>query len=1584
MRNKFKLYGLVSIAAAAVAAIAITTSSLSEGLLTRPSADDSYTLTLNGDNKYVAGQDNPDIWTDSHKATVSFSYSNCQVYASGHATLNNGGTIENTQQITSITSFRVVYNGTGRIHIQTSFDGSLFGEYFELNSGSELALNSQPYYIRMKAVGVVNLESAKYTYACVEHEFSHTDTTTYEQVQSASELKSGDEVYIVGQLTRSATTGIAADDTLKSTYYLYYSNATMSDGLLTNASSLKKWTITGSTGAWKLYGNSSKKYLQGYKSGSYYDLDLVSSSTEEGTSWEITNNDAGTGFDVKTSYSGNDVFLEYHSAKSRWSAYSASATDYVINFYKKVVTANATAVPVDIVDFSIADNGSYTTASVYNNDKALVVTAQYSDGTSKTITTGFNVVVKNPSGNVVNTANEFGTEGTYTVEVTIPGVGTKSVSIGVGFNLVIESISISMDQTTFTTDDSVSGSLTSHLTGSIVFNDVSQNVTNGNYGDLTAKGLLPVLTYNSSSHSTDGKFNDAGTFYLKLTNGVINSNTVELTVNAISVNSLTMSPKTLNLVVGNGTGLLTATISPENATNKSVTWTSSNESVATVANGVVTPVSTGTATITATSQGNSSATDTCTVKVTAPATPVWELATSISEGNHVVFACNTKGVTATNISSQVMGKVSSTFSDDAYNKITSLGSDTIEFTVGTSNGHYTFTSSKGTLGATAVKKLAWDSGTTTWDVSFSGGDAEIVNTNSSYGQLYYNASSPRFTTYASAQTAIQIYKNTAAAAPTYPTEIASFTADKTNIAVNEEVNTTIVLNPISPSVRNIAYSSSDSTVASVSSLGVIKGEKASANPVRITATVEAEEGSLSAYVDVTVSTVAVTGVTLSSNSETINVGNTVDLTATITPSNASNQNVTWTTSDANVATVSGGTVTGVGAGTATITVTTSDGGFSATCTVKVNAVTVPTKITSTSGLNVGDQVVLVCEDASGELTSISGIGQYTSYSTNPAGTYPLTICEGSSSGSYAFKTEGNEYVAWSSGNSLTTSSSISSSSSWTVTFSSGDAVIKNVSDTSRQIWWNKSSPRFCAYAVSSAGSSYYAVQLYSVAPATPINPDGIEVTPESVEIMPGKSKQLTATLTPAGVNQNKGINWTSDNAKVEVDSTGKVTVDSSATVGTTATITATTVYNSYTDTCTVTVVESTNDAWTIMIYLCGADLESGQQVDNNGNVTGYNEEDGGQATLNLSEILSVSLPDDVNVILETGGTHYWYNDYGMDASKLQRWHVSNKKLVLDENVCNASNAKMATQDTFQSFIEWGLTSYPADRTGVILWDHGNGMQGCISDEYVSGWDLLLESEVKAALDSAFAKPAINMTGQKLEWIGYDCCLMAMQDIASINADYFNYMLASQESEPGGGWDYGPFMQSLADNSSISTYNLLKNICDAYTQKCADTYYSYYQQGYNYYKDDYNNATLSVLDLSKMNAYVTAWEDMVSNINFLDSSVFANVLSIVEDNNVMRFGCSDGSETWTVGCFDAYMLLQQINSTYSNSGAQTAMTKYNDVVVYKVVGKTYSGRSYGLSGFIANADSTTSKSEYTTNDTKFTNWRLSNINNGTWY
>ena len=129
----------------------------------------------------------------------------------------------------------------------------------------------------------------------------------------------------------------------------------------------------------------------------------------------------------------------------------------------------------------------------------------------------------------------------------------------------------------------------------------------------------------------------------------------------------------------------------------------------------------------------------------------WDLvsnASSLNAGDVLVMACSSKGFTAGNISSQIMASVESTFSDDK-NQITSLGSETVELTLGGSAGAWTLSSTSGKLGATAVKKLAWGSGTTTWSISISGGDATIQNTTESYGRFLYNVNNPRFTTYAS-------------------------------------------------------------------------------------------------------------------------------------------------------------------------------------------------------------------------------------------------------------------------------------------------------------------------------------------------------------------------------------------------------------------------------------------------------------------------------------------------------------------------------------------------------------------------------------------------------------------------------------------------------------------------------------------------------------------------------------------------------------------------------------------------------------------------------------------------------------------
>ena len=118
---------------------------------------------------------------------------------------------------------------------------------------------------------------------------------------------------------------------------------------------------------------------------------------------------------------------------------------------------------------------------------------------------------------------------------------------------------------------------------------------------------------------------------------------------------------------------------------------------------------------------------------------------------------------------------------------------------------------------------------------------------------------------------------------------------------------------------------------------------------------------VSLYVDqsVTVNTVPVTGVSLSSKSETINVGSTTTLTANIAPSNASDKSVTWSSSDDTIATVSNGVVTGVAAGNAIITVTTNDGGFTDTCEVTVEGISRLGEYKYTSGTSYTMQIFLV-------------------------------------------------------------------------------------------------------------------------------------------------------------------------------------------------------------------------------------------------------------------------------------------------------------------------------------------------------------------------------------------------------------------------------------------------------------------------------------------------------------------------------------------------------------------------------------------------------------------------------------------------
>ncbi len=167
-----------------------------------------------------------------------------------------------------------------------------------------------------------------------------------------------------------------------------------------------------------------------------------------------------------------------------------------------------------------------------------------------------------------------------------------------------------------------------------------------------------------------------------------------------------------------------------------------------------------------------------------------------------------------------------------------------------------------------------------------------------------------------------------------PVSIVSLNKTSLNLTISDSEQLTATITPSNAYDKSITWTSSDPTVASVNENGVVTAVSAGSAVITVTTA----DGNKTAFCTVTVAepTISVTGVTLNKNSMSLNTGCSEQLTATITPSNADDKSVTWTSSDPAVATVDiNGNVTAVSAGSAVITVTTADGNKTASCTVTV-------------------------------------------------------------------------------------------------------------------------------------------------------------------------------------------------------------------------------------------------------------------------------------------------------------------------------------------------------------------------------------------------------------------------------------------------------------------------------------------------------------------------------------------------------------------------------------------------------------------------------------------------------------------------
>ena len=368
---------------------------------------------------------------------------------------------------------------------------------------------------------------------------------------------------------------------------------------------------------------------------------------------------------------------------------------------------------------------------------------------------------------------------------------------------------------------------------------------------------------------------------------------------SVSVAGVSLDKTEIVLVEGSSEKL-TATVEPTNATNKNVTWSSDHEAIATVdQNGTVTARRGGQATITVTT-ADGRKTATCTVRV------------KIQIGEPV----QSVGLNKTELALEV-GKTGTLEAkvepSDATNKNVTWSSSNPEFA----------TVANGTV--TAV----------------SAGEAIIT-----------------VTTEDGAKTAT--CKVTVNAPQTVP--VTGVTLDKAELTLEKGSTGTLkaTVEPQNATNNTVTWSSSNEEVATVDQHGTVTAVRAGT----ATITVTTEDGAKTATCKVTVNapqTVPVTGVTLDKAELTLEKGSTGTLEAKVEPSDATNKNVTWSSSNEEVATVANGTVTAVSAGTATITVTTADGGKTATCKVTVkpqNVLVTAISVPSTATLYVGNTATL--------------------------------------------------------------------------------------------------------------------------------------------------------------------------------------------------------------------------------------------------------------------------------------------------------------------------------------------------------------------------------------------------------------------------------------------------------------------------------------------------------------------------------------------------------------------------------------------------------------------------------------------------
>ncbi|MBP8594610.1 MAG: peptidase C11 [Ruminococcus sp.] len=315
------------------------------------------------------------------------------------------------------------------------------------------------------------------------------------------------------------------------------------------------------------------------------------------------------------------------------------------------------------------------------------------------------------------------------------------------------------------------------------------------------------------------------------------------------------------------------------------------------------------------------------------------------------------------------------------------------------------------------------------------------------------------------------------------------------------------------------------------------------------------------------------------------------------------------------------------------------------------------------------------------------------------------------------------------------------------------------------------------------------------------------------------------------------------------------------------------------------ILGNNQDTVTLMVYMCGTDLESKY----------------GMASSDMAEMAAATYGDNVNIICYTGGCSQWKTQ-GISNKVNQIYQIKDgglKQLVADDG-----SKAMTSPDTLAGFIQYCAKNFPANRNELIFWDHGGGS--------VSGYGYDEKNKSAGSMDLANISKALKKGGVQFDFIGFDACLMATAETALMLNDYADYMIASEETEPGVGWYYTNWVTKLGSNTSMPTVEIGKNIVDDFVTTCAK-------------KCKGQKTTLSVIDLAEFSNTVPS--KLNAFANSISTKISSNDYQSISD---ARYGAREFAQSSRIDQVDLVHLAENVGTTegFELSSALKSAVKYN--------------------------------------------------------